>query len=72
MPDLSPGAELNARTAPASLFVVLVAQDLAGRRIHKMGLLAGKACDRPVAFDLIRNVFGYKALDSIARVRAVI
>jgi hypothetical protein len=37
-----------------------------------MDLLAGKACDRPIVFSLIRNVFGYEALDAIAGVRAAV
>ena len=53
------------------LFVVL-AENLARCRIHKMGLLAGNAGDRSVALKIVRNIFGYKALDSIAGIRATV
>ena len=35
-----------------------------------MGPLAGEAGDRLVALKIVRNIFGYKALDSIASVWA--
>jgi hypothetical protein len=66
-----PPAALDPPNAGANLFV-LSAQNLPHRRIHEMSPLAGKARDRPVAFGLIRNVFGYKALDAIAGVRAAL
>ena len=39
-----------------------------------MGLLAGNAGDRSVALKIVRNIFGYKALDSIvsAGIRATV
>jgi hypothetical protein len=51
------------------LFVVRT-QNLARGRIHEMDLLAGKAADRLVAVGIIRGIFGYETLDSIAGIWA--
>jgi len=47
-------------------------QHLARFRFNEVHLLAGKACNRLIVFGVVRSVFCYKALDSIAGVRAAV